>query len=366
MCAGLPDVESPFSGLGQRVHAYHAMLAEGATVPADASPEEADTAKWLWGKTCELRDSVLFGAETLLIEERLWLHDGIAKIFSGQPDIAFALGNRALVIDCKAIQWGEHDDAPDNHQLLSLAVLVDSNYGPFEEVTVAINQTYQQPVLCVYDRIALDAVDVLLRGQLKATTAPDAPRKAGDWCNYCKGQARCTEFKSRLARVTDTQLMPSSSDEARTYTAEEVADFLLFCKSVIGPATKGVAWAQAMAERIKEENPADFERCFEMDVTEGKDLIQDLPTVLGRMMAHGVSQEDFMRCLVARKHDSTTNQEPGLSGVLARALTLKPKGKENLGKLDGCIAGCVKEGAKKFVPVVKDSYAAIANGGRLS
>jgi len=318
-----------------------------------------EAANEMWQQARALADSLLGPDWTIInVEERLWLKDHNGDpIASGQPDIVIQseAGRTAIVIDGKSIRFAEHDEAADNWQISSLVALVGSNYDQRHEmIYAAIVQPGTKPIPVAYgvDEIT-DSLTHWLN-DIEAAQQPNAPRRAGKHCDYCKAKADCPEFIRSVESVALAKLPPSDGIEARDYSGKDVADFRIKCGVMRGLIEKAIAWADAMAKQGLEQRPEEFGAYFELQESKGKDTIINLEKVLSHMQQLGVPQSEFMRCLTARKADSATTGEPGLEGVLRRATDLKGKGLKDA--LSECLAGCVKEGQTKQVPAVKEAY----------
>lgn len=178
----------------------HAILAGEIDGSAAKFPDSMETALAL-RKTAESLIAEWGNGDDRIVEHRVWLREGIRPIISGKPDLVVLDDMRALVIDFKT-GWGDVEVSAANLQLRTLAVLVDSEYGGFSEITVAIVQTGHRPEPCVYSAGDIAHAETELRAILAAAKAPDAPLVPGETqCQYCRARATCPAATRELAEV---------------------------------------------------------------------------------------------------------------------------------------------------------------------
>jgi hypothetical protein len=92
-------------------------------------------------------------------------------------------------------------EAKDNEQLKNYGVGVLHEHPDAEKVTVVISQPNAPhadgPVREEsYTRAELEAFAIEMKRAADATSAPNAPLRAGDWCTFCPAKTRCKEFDS--------------------------------------------------------------------------------------------------------------------------------------------------------------------------
>jgi hypothetical protein len=257
--------------------------------------------------------------------------------------------NRALVLDFKS-GFGEQTVSSNNSQLRALAILVKANHPQVTEVTVGIIQPYAGGAveLCTYRKEDLEAATNQLLQILEAANQPNARIVPGiKQCSFCKAgmQGKCGGLNKTLDVVANTQLVSSESLLAQSMEPADLADFVDRCSLASRMAEKGKAWAQAIIAK----SPERYASHFAMEETSGRDSIEKLDVVHQRMLEMGVTSEQFMACLTARKKDSKANGAPGLEDVLRRAANLKGIKLKNA--MDECLAGCVKAGETKQTAV---------------
>lgn len=140
-------------------------------------------------------------------EKRLWAYVNGQETNSGQADVFWVLGERALLADYKSL-FGDVPDATENLQIRDLVALIALNFG-VKEVTAYINQPriMRNPKLVVYDKDAIDIAIEEMRERVRNSMASDAPRIPGEvQCKYCKGKLVCEEFKR--SALTPLDLVP--------------------------------------------------------------------------------------------------------------------------------------------------------------
>ena len=137
---------------------------------------------------------------------RLWLHEGLEPVHSGQFDVAYGTlkTNRMLIIDAKTL-FGEVSPAESNDQLRELVALARFNYPAAREFTVVILQPWvsHRPSIATYDAAEAELALRLLRLTIADNADPDAPRTPGPWCKYCPALTRCEEARAHVGRTYD-------------------------------------------------------------------------------------------------------------------------------------------------------------------
>jgi hypothetical protein len=135
----------------------------------------------------------------VLIEERLWMREGLTPIYSGQPDRIVRLDKRVFIPDFKT-GWHPLDHfTATNCQLRSYVPLADEYFDGIEEAQVAIIKPGKQsppavfwPEEILYARAW--AVEVATRA---TKPGPKTPNK-GPWCTYCSGKVLCPLWRAEV------------------------------------------------------------------------------------------------------------------------------------------------------------------------
>jgi hypothetical protein len=131
-------------------------------------------------------------------EERLWLHDGITPLLSGQYDVAYRSldWRRVLILDAKTL-YSEIQPAEYNDQLRELVALFLFNHPRTEHFTVAIlsPNLAERCSVASYDRLEAELALRLTRYTLAESQDPQAPRTPGSYCNHCPAVLNCEEAR---------------------------------------------------------------------------------------------------------------------------------------------------------------------------
>jgi hypothetical protein len=137
-------------------------------------------------------------------EQRLWLHDGLDPVHSGQFDVAYGTihSRRMLILDGKTL-FDEVDAAARNDQLRELVALARFNFEFCTEFTVAILQPWvsAKPSVAVYDQAEAELSLRMLRAAIADSADPAAPRTPGAWCQYCPAISQCEEARSHIGHT---------------------------------------------------------------------------------------------------------------------------------------------------------------------
>lgn len=95
-------------------------------------------------------------------------------------------------------------EAKDNDQLKQYAVGILHEHPDAEGVTVTISQPnapHQDGLIRSesFSRDELKLYEIRMKEAADATSAPNAPLRAGDWCTWCPAKTRCEAFDEMLA-----------------------------------------------------------------------------------------------------------------------------------------------------------------------
>lgn len=155
------------------------------------------------------------------VEERLWIRDRktLELLASAQLDIYYVHDIYALVIDNKT-GFLDAPPAEKNWQLLTQGISLWHERPETQIFRVAINASrlsskfdpadYTQEGLAHGERELIHAFWV--------SKQPDAPRRPGSWCRYCKAKGVCPEASS-YSLVTQQELGIKSGDKLAILTA---------------------------------------------------------------------------------------------------------------------------------------------------
>jgi hypothetical protein len=313
---GLPDVAGPDAERGTRIHKALEQLD-----PAGLSPDEFDDYTQLLDMAQSVEMKWVDGAHLIKTEQRLWITFDNGLQHSGKADkVCVSLGGcRALIEDFKSGR-GDVTESPRNLQLRDLACLVAVNYKT-TEVTVAILQPYQKPLLCTYQPTDIVQALAEMESRVIASNRPNAAAVPGDvQCKWCKAKATCPEFLAACTLPVPVEQMTAaiaSLDGPRlgkflgmARLAKDVAE-----EEVRSRLGKGVA---VPGWRIGE--PGE------------RETVTDPQTVHGRFCDLGGTTGAFLGCITVAK------------GKLKTALktVTEAKGKALDEKMTDLLAGCVE------------------------
>lgn len=132
-------------------------------------------------------------------EERLWLHDAaLNPVTSGQIDKHWLATQKpsALIVDAKSGWLFWKLKSQQSWQLKLQAVLLKNEYANLEHVRVAYNKLKTRggwKDFTDYSATDLTNAQFEIQYHLWLSQQPDAPRRAGPWCNWCEAKAFCPE-----------------------------------------------------------------------------------------------------------------------------------------------------------------------------
>lgn len=234
-------------------------------------------------------------------ELRLWLYQPgtFQAIASGKLDVLYLALPHLLVVDWKSFSGISAGRARDSWQLRFYAVVAAKEYGA-AHVRAVFNKPeawsrYQIDV-CDFDRQALEYYEYLIRWHLWFATLPDAPRRAGEWCNWCPCKAYCPEAGAMA-------MLPLAQSEggilARVDTLPPLALRKLWEQSTI--ITKVLARVddriRSLPERTLEEIGLRLGKERETEV------IEKVPEAFGRLVQAGLTPQDVLKCMKMPKGD---------------------------------------------------------------
>jgi Protein of unknown function (DUF2800) len=205
--AGLPDVKGPDAAAGS---AIHEALRTGDPYKLTMEQREShDACKAIEQKLV----ANVFGEKASIVsfrETRYWgkwqAPNAPTLEHSGQVDVCYRSGTKALVIDYKTLQ-GDVEDSPKNLQLRDLAVLVKGHFVVVDEVYTAIIQPLvtHTPEVCCYDLTSLQRAELEMVARVAASNQPNAPRKAGELqCKFCLAKSKCNEYSAWVGSMIPT------------------------------------------------------------------------------------------------------------------------------------------------------------------
>ena len=139
-------------------------------------------------------------------------------------------------------------EAKDNDQLAQYAVLAAHEHPDCEDVTVTISQPHAphkegtiRSESYTIDQLKL--YEIRMKEAADATDAPNAPRRAGDWCLWCPAKTRCPEFDAMLREEAQAEFeddeppaqlpLPKSTEEL-AHKAQWLPVIEAWCNNIKG------------------------------------------------------------------------------------------------------------------------------------
>ena len=261
-------------------------------------------------------------------------------VFTGQADLIVTDDQgRALIIDYKTGR-GDYNEAVDNTQLASLAVLV-AGYTSCDQVRVAIVQPWAgKPTICDYSTDALFTAKSWLQNALvECESASVEDTRAGDWCKWCKAKISCPSYKAKVLDIVEkVNPMTLHGMDNKTQRLAMIAREMELPAETLAsmvanlPMLENLVAATKWVAKERAGNDADFQRFYTLREKKGRRSIDDVLKVYQACSVHGVTPEDFTsRCSI------------GLGEVKeALRLATGAKGKALDAMQDSVLAGAVK------------------------
>ena len=285
-----PERSSEDANVGNKIHAWLAGEPFG-TLTDDQRELALDCVR----QRKELAESVLgVGPYHTRLEVRLWFYDELFnKSWSGKPDVIYARGNRALIIDYKTGR-GSVENAVGNLQLRALAVLLAESDTELEEITVAIIQPLAgEPSTCTYVRLDLDRARVEINKVMARVKRPGQPRvPSTDACKYCRAKTICPEAQAVVETLPAT--VQKESGEIMM-SPDQIAAFL----DKIPLAEAVIESVRGKARRILEAGGAI--PGWKLKPGAVRESITRPEVVFGRFVQAGGTQEQFAGAITITK-----------------------------------------------------------------
>lgn len=310
---GLADVKGEWAESGTAVHR---ALATGDTSKLSLAENETYEA-------CRSIASRLvadyFGAKVtpaIFVERRFWTRfkvkfqtsDGekIGELgHSGQVDVAFRAGTKALVLDYKSLNQ-EAPESPKNLQLRDLAVLVRGNLLPISEIAVAIVQppVTHSPEVCLYSTEDLVRAEAEMQARIVRSNDPKSPRVAGTLqCTYCLAKTNCAAYSAWAGAMLPTQNIIEGIRVQETFLTamtEWTPEQRAHVASILAPAGKVL---EQMKEFLKDGLAQDPEFVPGWQLRDGNKIetITNPQECFQRFMAAGGADYQFMQAVKVGK-----------------------------------------------------------------
>jgi hypothetical protein len=282
------ETESSDSESGTVIHTH----LSGQVTPRPLTPDEMDVADSCKKIEGDVRVQWKHAGEMRTIREsRLWLDDGDGKnVLSGQADVIYIQGSRALILDYKS-SFGHVAQAAQNYQLATLAVLVWESYPEVNEITAGIiaPRVTHEVHAVEYNEEDLKIARREIRKLAAEALMPGGALVPGEsQCQYCKAKMICPALKKEEKMVLD---LPEAKNLSLV-PDEEMA----IARDVVGRMKKRCAEIEAESLRRAQLNPEKWQGLGWV-VTEGsgRKKVTDVGLAAERLVAKGARWWDVAK-----------------------------------------------------------------------
>jgi len=294
----IPDTASEDASHGT---AIHNALAIQDPKGLDVDQEDMfDSCNAICDKVC----TQFFGATEptkgvqCIREKRFWIRWADGNAHSGQVDVAFRVGTRALIIEFKTLT-GQIAESPKNLQLRDQVCLYDAEMPLLSEVGCAVIQPLvtHTPEICVYQKADIVRAREEMYVRVAASNKPDAKRTAGEvQCKFCKAKNLCVEygrFSGALVTPVDSPVAQSLINTPVAAWTPEMRSLFLERKPI---AQKWLDGCTDEMKRLLKENPEAIPG-YEMGKGRNISTIINAQSVFEAFSKQGGTLDDFMKCI---------------------------------------------------------------------
>jgi len=239
-----------------------------------------------------------FSSDAMEAMQKQWRHRRLWGIFgkhehSGELDVVYRLGPRALIIEYKCL-FGDVESSPRNKQLRDQAVLAWKHFLTLEEIAVAVDQPHLtlKPDICIYRRPDLQKAEAEMTARIVASNAPGAKRISGELqCQFCDAKALCKEYHLWAAAKLPMKQCLLEDPVAAWSTAQWVE----FCDGM-GIAQK---WLNMAKDEAKKKLKADPNSIPGFCLTDGRKqrTVVKVNELYARFEKLGGKLENFHNCI---------------------------------------------------------------------
>lgn len=333
---GIPETRSADADAGKAVH--EALRTGDASKLTLDQTEVFDACKAIEQKLV----LAVFGDKATIVsfrEQRYWCriqvnagNVGVGAMLehSGQADVVYRSGSKALIIDYKAL-LGDIEDSPKNLQLRDLACLVKGQYVVVDQVATAIVQPLvtHSPEVCLYDVDDLKRAESEMFARVAASNAPDAKRLAGErQCKFCLAKGRCAEYSAWAGAMIPTGTVEPVVKELIFQTAMEswTPSQRAIAASLLAPAAKAL---DEIKEYLKDglSKDATFVPGYSLSAGTKRETIKDPQACFDRFAALGGQLPQFMGTVSVGKtklkeavNEVTSLKGKALDGALSKLM----------------------------------------------
>lgn len=354
-CRGLKSSDSEDASFGRIVHA---ALAKGSDEGLDVG--QADIYE-----SCKSIEASLvnqcFGPDAgkckVFREERFWVkvrdkvknpnagggpspEAEVVEVFhehSGQPDVVYRHGPRALVINYKTLTGAVAESAA-NLQVRDEVVLAAGNLI-LTEVMAAIVQPLvtHSPELVLYDETSIKQAEGDMFERVRRSNNPESPRIAGALqCQFCLAKSTCKEYAAWAGQSVPATMSTLAVPVAE-WTPEQRA---IFCERK-SAAQKWLDDCEAELKKLMESDP-DAVPGYHLKPGSIMEPVNNPQELWNRFSAAGGTLEQFMGCVGITK---------GKLEEAVRTVT-KSKGKALSSKVDAMLDG-ITDSKRKAPSIAK-------------
>lgn len=322
LCQQVPEPEpSEDASSGRRIHAILAD-SQDTVLLLSLTPDERET----FDRCREIEKAValqFFGDDPgnmrVFREERRWVkfqRDGRECQHSGQADVVFRAGKRALVVDYKTGR-DEAPASPRNLQLRDLACFWHNHLMVEETGTVVIQPwVTSRPDVCLYTKEDIARATEEMFDRVARSNNPDSPRVPGEvQCQFCRAKTNCPEYNKWASSQLPVATQPLLDLPVTRWTPEQ-------CVLFIERLAVAQKWLDNSYDAIRYRLMKDPNCIPGLQLKEGRmrRVIMDPQAVYDRFEKLGGTVEGFMEC-VNVVIDDLAKQIGKVTGAKGSALT---------------------------------------------
>lgn len=229
-------------------------------------------------------------------EQRYWVkykNAGGLLEHSGQPDVVYRYGQRALICDFKVLM-GDHPESSRNLQLRDYTVIVAGHFVNVSEVGTVVIQPLvtHKPEICVYQKEDIERAAQDMFSRVIASNDPQSPRVAGKvQCSFCKAKPICVEYNQwsgsmlpvtqdlfQVAMLSWTPLQRALAAEILSPAGKRLEEIKEFLKKGL-KRDDGFIPGWSLSKGRVTEKITDAQTCFDRFAALGGDLAAYMKTL---------------------------------------------------------------------------------------
>jgi hypothetical protein len=244
-------------------------------------------------------------------EKRFWVKLTDAIGHSGQADVVYRVGNRALIVDYKSLA-AEKPESAENLQLRDLVCLVAGHYIVVNQVGCVIVQPLatHSPTPCLYEKEDIQRATQEMFRRVMESNNPESKRVPGeDQCQFCRAKLNCPAHAQFAGYAVPSNMPP---DLWRTAIADwSPQQRVAFCeKKAIASKWLDEIW-DYMREGVKKD--PSFIPGYGLSPNSPMSPVNDPQELFNRLVVRAKESNpavesddvlmDFMRCVKTTKKD---------------------------------------------------------------